>query len=271
MLKWLLFIIGGALFYYWLKGKQQKKMAAERQKPIQAKQSQPPKPQSIVRCQQCQVHLPQSEAITHEDRFYCSEPHLHSLDEQGWLGTALWRRSPNQDARPDGQVAELVVLHHISLPPGEFVKQTSTQFIIDFFQNTLDRTLHPYFEEIADQSVSSHFLIARSGVVIQFVSARDKAWHAGQSSFMGREKCNDFSIGIELEGDSDHPFEEIQYTALASLSTQLQDAYPQLLFVGHSDIAPGRKKDPGEQFDWEKFQMQAKIPTEQLPSGLGRR
>ena len=271
MLKWLLFIVGGALFYLWLKGKQQKRTHAERQKPIQAKPSSPLKTQSIVQCQQCQVHLPLSEAIVHEDRFYCSEEHLYSLDQQGWLGSALWRRSPNQDARPDGQLPELVVLHHISLPPGEFVKRASTQFIIDFFQNKLDRTFPPYFEEIADQQVSSHFLIARSGKVIQFVSTRDKAWHAGQSSFMGREKCNDFSIGIELEGDADHPFEEIQYKVLAGLSTQLQDSYPHLRFVGHSDIAPGRKTDPGKQFDWEKFQVQANIPTEQFPNGLGRR
>ena len=149
-----------------------------------------------------------------EERFYCSAAHRDQLDSRGWIGSALWRPSPNCDARSGGLGVDLVVIHHISLPPSVFVDRRSTQFIVDFFQNKLDSSLHPYFEEIADQKVSSHFLISRSGEVFQFVSTQNKAWHAGVSSFLGREKCNDFSIGIELEGDSDHPFEDIQYSLL---------------------------------------------------------
>jgi len=163
------------------------------------------------------------------------------------------------------------VIHHISLPPGGFVARDSTQCIVDFFQNKLDASLHPYFEEIADQRVSSHFLISRRGEIYQFVSTQKKAWHAGLSSFLGREKCNDFSIGIELEGDSDHPFEDIQYSALARLSSQLSDVYPNLQFAGHSDIAPGRKTDPGVQFNWQKFQAKTDISLEKLPFGLHSR
>jgi AmpD protein len=111
-------------------------------------------------------------------------------------------------------------------------------------------------------------LISRRGEVIQFVSTRNKAWHAGLSSFLGREKCNDFSIGIELEGDGEHPFEDVQYIALANLSAQLELVYSHLLFAGHSDIAPGRKNDPGTQFDWQKFQSKNNIPVEKLPFGL---
>ena len=228
-------------------------------------------PEVMVQCQYCSVHLPKSEAIAREGRFYCSEAHLQSLDADGWLGSATWRPSPNQDSRPQGLSPDLLVIHHISLPPGEFVKRDCTGFVVDFFQNKLDSSLHPYFEEIAGQTVSSHFLISRQGEVFQFVSTLNKAWHAGLSSFLGREKCNDFSIGVELEGDSDHPFEAIQYQALAKLSRELQVIYPNLQFAGHSDIAPGRKVDPGIQFDWRKFQTKADISVDKLPFGLHSR
>jgi AmpD protein len=166
---------------------------------------------------------------------------------------------------------DLAVIHHISLPPGEFRKQDSSGYIVDFFQNKLDPNQHPYFAEIAAQKVSSHFLITRSGSLVQFVSTRKKAWHAGVSEFLGREKCNDFSIGIELEGDGDTPFENTQYQALTNLIQKLTSSYPDLQFAGHSDIAPERKTDPGIHFDWKKFQKETGISVKKLPFGLDSR
>ena len=225
----------------------------------------------MVQCQYCKVHLPKVDAISNEQRFYCSAEHLDALDEQGWLGSAQWHESPNQDVRPENLEPDLLVIHHISLPPGEFKTHDSSQYIIDFFQNRLDSTKHPYFAEIAGQQVSSHFLITRSGRLIQFVSTKNKAWHAGLSSFLGREKCNDFSIGIELEGDGETPFEEIQYKVLSETVAKLHATYPNLQFAGHSDIAPERKTDPGIFFDWKKFQKETNISLEKLPYGLTSR
>ena len=222
----------------------------------------------MVQCQYCKVHLPQPDAIINDGRFYCSKEHLSLLDEQGWIGTAAWRISPNKDARPDEVKPNLVVIHHISLPPGEFKSQTTSQHIVSFFQNTLDPNVHSYFAQIANQKVSSHFLITRTGELIQFVSTRDRAWHAGASNFMGRDRCNDFSIGIELEGDGDTPFEGIQYQSLTKLVQKLEIAYPNLQFAGHSDVAPERKTDPGKYFDWEKFQKETGISQEKIPFGL---
>ena len=222
-------------------------------------------------CQFCNVHLPKSEAINHEQRFYCSKEHLNALDERGWIGSASWHPSPNHDNRPENIHPDLVVIHHISLPPGEFKKQNSSHHIINFFQNNLDPSAHPYFSEIAGQKVSSHFLIARSGELTQFVSTENKAWHAGLSSFMGREKCNDFSIGIELEGDGDSAFEEAQYKTLTALVKQLAGSYPNLQFAGHSDIAPDRKTDPGIFFDWQKFQKETNVSSKNLPYGVSSR
>jgi AmpD protein len=271
LIKWLLLFAGAGALYLWIKGKKQTKLNKDEAAKIKAERSKAAESEVIVQCTHCSVHLPKSEAIAQEDRFYCSQEHLQSLDAQGWLGSAAWRISPNQDSRPVGMAPDLVVIHHISLPPSGFVDGNSTEFIVDFFRNKLDSSLHPYFEEIADQKVSSHFLISRGGEVYQFVSTQNKAWHAGVSSFMGREKCNDFSIGIELEGDSEHPFEDIQYSALAKLSAQLNATYPNLHFAGHSDIAPGRKADPGVQFDWKRFQSKNNIPVEKLPFGLDPR
>ncbi|QWE09561.1 1,6-anhydro-N-acetylmuramyl-L-alanine amidase AmpD [Polynucleobacter ibericus] len=225
----------------------------------------------MVQCQYCKVHLPQLEAFSFDKRFYCSKEHLQTLDEAGWVGDAHWRISPNQDSRPENVQADLAVIHHISLPPGEFRKQVSSHHIVNFFQNKLDPAGHPYFAEIADQKVSSHFLITRTGELIQFVSTHNKAWHAGKSHFQGREKCNDFSIGIELEGDGDTPFEASQYRTLVNLIHQLTSTYPQLQFAGHSDIAPDRKTDPGISFDWKKFQKETAISLEKLPFGLDPR
>lgn len=271
MLKWLLLLLGTTFLYLWLKGKKQVKFNAAKDIQTKAKQAKISEPQAIVQCQSCRVHLPQSEAISQEDRFYCSIEHVNCIDDQGWAGFAQWRLSPNQDRRPDWAIPDLAVIHHISLPPGEFIDRDCTQFIVDFFQNKLNPTFHPYFQEIADQQVSSHFLISRKGELIQCVSIQNKAWHAGISSFLGREKCNDFSIGIELEGDGEHPFEEIQYQTLANLSEHLQAVYPHIQFAGHSDIAPGRKTDPGMQFDWVKFKAKTQISLDRLPYGLSSR
>ncbi len=159
--------------------------------------------------------------------------------------------SPNKDTRPKNTVIDLIVVHSISLPPGEY----GNDAIEHFFQNQLDKNEHPYFEEIFDMQVSSHALIKRSGEIIQFVPFHERSWHAGQSNYQGRECCNDFSIGIELEGTDSDDFEDIQYQQLAQLVNALQTAYPAISdhITGHSDISPGRKKDPGTGFDWNKL------------------
>jgi AmpD protein len=269
LLKWLLLFIGVGLLYFWLKGKKQAKF--DRTKSANSGPSKGQtltEPEAMVQCQYCKVHLPQTDAITNGKRFYCSQEHLNTLDQRGWIGDAVWHISPNKDARPDEVKPDLLVIHHISLPPGEFKSQTSSQNIVNFFQNALDVNAHPYFSEIANQRVSSHFLITRTGELIQFVSTQDRAWHAGVSNFMGRERCNDFSIGVELEGDGDAPFEDVQYKSLAKLVQKLQLTYPNLQFAGHSDIAPERKTDPGKYFDWEKFQKETGISQEKIPYGL---
>jgi AmpD protein len=157
--------------------------------------------------------------------------------------------SPNHDERPAGVAPELVVVHGISLPPGEF----GGPWIDRLFTNDLPADVHPYFAEVAGLLVSSHLVIARDGTVTQYVSFNDRAWHAGRSSYQGRAACNDFSIGIELEGADTIAYEPAQYRALADVVAALCAAYPSLSserLVGHSDIAPGRKTDPGPAFDW---------------------
>ena len=269
MLKWLLLFAGAGLLYFWLKGKKQAKFNQKQSASPKASKAQTlTEPEAMVQCQCCKVHLPKPDAIVYDDRFYCSKEHLNTLDQQGWIGAADWRMSPNKDARPENINPDVLVIHHISLPPGEFRNRQSSKHIIDFFQNTLDASAHPYFAEIADQKVSSHFLITRAGELIQLVSTQDRAWHAGASSFMGRERCNDFSIGVELEGDGDTPFEDVQYKSLARLVQKLQQSYPNLQFAGHSDVAPERKTDPGKYFDWEKFQKETGISPEKIPYGL---
>lgn len=169
----------------------------------------------------------------------------------GWCQGARHCPSPNFNARPEGEIS-LLVIHNISLPPGQF----ATGKVQAFFQNRLDVTEHPYFEGISELRVSAHFLIERDGAITQFVSCLDRAWHAGISRFEGREACNDFSLGIELEGTDDLPFTVEQYQALITLTRQLQAAYPAITthrICGHSDVAPGRKTDPGPAFDWTRF------------------
>jgi len=157
--------------------------------------------------------------------------------------------SPNHDERPAGVEISLVVVHSISLPPGEY----GGEHIERLFANRLDPAAHPYFREIHALKVSSHFLVRRDGELVQFVPLERRAWHAGASSWRGRGRCNDFSVGIELEGSDDSPFEDPQYAALALLLMDLQTKLPLRDIVGHSDIAPGRKTDPGPQFDWPRL------------------
>ncbi len=159
--------------------------------------------------------------------------------------------SPNHDSRPENTAIDLIVVHSISLPPGEY----GGEAIEHFFQNKLDKNAHPYFAEIFEMQVSSHVLIKRSGEIVQFVPFHKRAWHAGQSNFQGRERCNDFSIGIELEGTDSDTFEDIQYQQLTRLVDSLRDTYPSIAnnITGHSDISPGRKEDPGTGFDWDKL------------------
>lgn len=172
-----------------------------------------------------------------------------AIDARGHATTARQVRSPNHDPRPPGTDIELVVVHGISLPPGRF----GGDGIVRLFTNRLDPRADPYYASIAAMRVSAHFLVRRDGELVQFVGCLDRAWHAGVSSWKGREHCNDFSIGIELEGTDDLPYHAAQYTMLARLVRALRRAYPIIDVVGHSDIAPGRKSDPGPAFAWARL------------------
>lgn len=176
------------------------------------------------------------------------------IDDAGWCQSAEVIRSPNFDARPDNAQIKLIVVHGISLPPGEY----GGGYIQDFFCNQLDAGAHSYFGSICDMTVSAHCLIERDGNLIQFVSFLDRAWHAGESQWCGESACNDFSIGIELEGCDDEAYTEAQYQSLAALIASLRTRYPDIdsnAIAGHSDIAPGRKTDPGPAFDWQKLRQ----------------
>ncbi|MBK7542426.1 MAG: 1,6-anhydro-N-acetylmuramyl-L-alanine amidase AmpD [Candidatus Competibacteraceae bacterium] len=170
----------------------------------------------------------------------------------GLLDAARFLPSPNCDDRPEGAAVELLVVHGISLPPGVF----GGPWIDALFANALDPAAHPYFQTIADLRVSTHLLIRRTGELVQYVPFHRRAWHAGESSYAGRGRCNDFSVGIELEGTDDLPYEDRQYRRLAAVIAALRLAYPTLQpdrLAGHSDIAPGRKTDPGPAFDWNRL------------------
>ena len=178
----------------------------------------------------------------------------------GLLRAARQVPSPNCDDRPAGAIAELIVVHGISLPPDEF----GGPWIDRLFTNTLPADQHPYFATIAGREVSSHLLIRRDGEIVQYVPFHRRAWHAGASSYGGRERCNDFSIGIELEGADEIAYEPAQYHALRTVILQLCAAYPTLSLeriAGHSDIAPGRKTDPGAAFDWPRLQAMLRIDS----------
>jgi len=173
--------------------------------------------------------------------------------QTGLIEGVRYLPSPHADHRPDGMAIDLLVIHAISLPPNQF----SGDAVEKFFTNQLDCTSHPFYEQIADMKVSAHLFIRRDGHLLQFVPFHRRAWHAGVSAFAGRTHCNDFSIGIELEGCGDLPFELIQYQQLLTVTNSVRDAYPNITksrIVGHSDIAPGRKTDPGPHFDWDYYQ-----------------
>jgi N-acetyl-anhydromuramoyl-L-alanine amidase len=174
--------------------------------------------------------------------------HTFSLDSAGFVNQAKQISSPNVDTRPNAEVS-LIVIHNISLPPCQF----GGNGIIELFTNSLNPNEHPYYKQIYTQKVSSHFLIRRDGELIQFVSCLHRAWHAGLSNWQGRERCNDFSIGIELEGSDFEAFEEAQYLTLNALIDCLKKSYPIQAVTGHSNIAPDRKTDPGPFFEWAKI------------------
>lgn len=172
--------------------------------------------------------------------------------ENGWLSDIRRSPSPNCDDRPGGTEIDLLVIHGISLPPQEF----GGGWIDALFGNCLDSSAHPYFREIEGLQVSAHLVIYRTGEICQFVPFHLRAWHAGESCYAGRSCCNDFSIGIELEGSDDIPYEDRQYDALAAVVKALMGSYPAITpqrITGHSEISPGRKTDPGPSFDWEKL------------------
>lgn len=177
---------------------------------------------------------------------------MHIDIHSGLLDVARQVPSPNCDARPAGTKIDLLVIHNISLPPGCF----GGDAIDCFFTNTLDVDADPFYSEISELRVSAHLLIQRDGAIVQYVPFTQRAWHAGVSCFAGRECCNDYSIGIELEGTDELPYEAIQYQVLRQLIDLLVQVYPSIRqdrIVGHSDIAPGRKTDPGPAFDWSKI------------------
>lgn len=169
-----------------------------------------------------------------------------TLFDKGWYKFARHLASPNFGARPTGTQINLIVIHSISLPPGQFGGDEVQQL----FTNTLDWDAHPYFEKIRDTQVSAHFYIRRNGELWQFVSCDDRAWHAGQSSYLGKDNCNDYSVGIELEGLEGDAFESAQYESLTCVCAALQQNYPIAHVTGHEHVSPGRKADPGARFNW---------------------
>jgi len=184
----------------------------------------------------------------------------------GWLSQARPVPSPNFGPRPEGTDVSLAVIHSISLPPGQY----GGDEIERLFTNRLDWDAHPYYQQIRGATVSSHFLIRRDGELLQFVSCEDRAWHAGRSSWQGRENCNDYSIGIELEGLEGERFEAEQYAVLAALLQTLAQRYPLQAVAGHEHVAPGRKIDPGPGFDWQRLKALLAWPSRYFPEDVQR-
>lgn len=194
---------------------------------------------------------------------------VHKADDpwqDGWYTPARHVPSPNFGPRPAGVAITLAVVHSISLPPGIY----GGDEIERLFTNQLDWNAHPYFDQIRGAEVSAHFLIRRTGELLQFVSVHERAWHAGRSSWQGRDNCNDYSVGIELEGLEDTLFEDVQYQALATLIDALSQRCPIDQIVGHEHIAPGRKRDPGTGFDWALLQSLTSRPTAQFAGLSGQ-
>jgi AmpD protein len=185
-----------------------------------------------------------------------------ALWQGGWYRFARQLASPNFGPRPPGAQVDLIVVHSISLPPGVY----GGNGVQRLFTNTLDWDEHPYFKSIEGMQVSSHFYIRRHGELWQFVSCDDRAWHAGASHHRGRAECNDFSVGIELEGLEGGAFEPEQYEALAGLCAAIAQRYPVTHIAGHEHIAPGRKRDPGERFDWGLLRASLAWPVESFPA-----
>lgn len=181
---------------------------------------------------------------------------------EGWYRYASVLKSPNFGARPVGGCVDLIVVHSISLPPGQFGNHNVQRL----FTNELDCDAHPYFSNLRDLQVSAHFFITRAGALWQFVSCNDRAWHAGQSSYLGRENCNDDSIGIELEGLEGDRFEMSQYETLTDLCATLMTNFPIKHIAGHEHIAPGRKADPGPGFDWIRLKNSLAAPSDVFPA-----
>ena len=171
------------------------------------------------------------------------------INSNGICSEAKFIASPNIDVRPNAEDISLIVIHNISLPPNQYGRNG----VIELFTNQLNPDEHPYYAEIGHLKVSSHFFIRRDGELIQFASCNDRAWHAGTSNWQGRERCNDFSIGIELEGSDFETFEPMQYETLETLIASIKVRYPIEAIAGHSDIAPERKTDPGPYFDWSSI------------------
>lgn len=186
------------------------------------------------------------------------------LDRHGWLkpqAGVIHTPSPNHDDRPSPDDVTLLVMHNISLPPGVF----GGPEVAGLFTNTLDYDAHPWLDRLRGLRVSAHFFLRRDGGLVQFVSTQKRAWHAGVSSFDGRERCNDFSIGIEMEGTDTLPYADEQYQTLRALVPALRARHPLKAVRGHEHIAPGRKTDPGPAFDWRRFGRETEWPARQMP------
>lgn len=191
--------------------------------------------------------------------------------KDGLLSVAIWLASPNYNVRPEGLSIDAIVVHNISLPPNEFgaCDTNGTHYVKALFTNQLDWDAHPYFQTIKGAEVSAHLFIERDGAITQFVNFNERAWHAGRSSYLGRPECNDYSIGIELEGSDFVSFTSAQYEQLAKVIAAIYKAYPKTRrhLTGHSDIAPGRKTDPGDYFEWARLrQLVANATKNDTPS-----
>jgi len=186
------------------------------------------------------------------------------INKEGMAEGIRFIPSPNCDERPAGSAINLLVVHHISLPPGEF----GGPGIVELFTNRLDPAAHSFYATVAGTKVSAHFLIRRDGELYQFVPCGARAWHTGESRWKGRTRCNDFSIGVELEGTGEAPFTDAQYGRLAVLTRALKARYPIRDIVGHSDVAPGRKSDPGPKFDWLRYRRMLKISRQAAKAAM---